>query len=302
MFLYFQIDFQTEITKGLNTLTGDIEKWAIPLAAIGTVTMALIQAVKNITPIPNLFERAKLRSWLLTSIRRDYCLHPVVRFLARMQARLKSPPKEDRDAKGQSDVGQNVPSQWDEDHAKLRMVERDLITLATSGDREAFYQLAIEDLCDQIRKVVPVILDYPKHHEDLLACLARGASADDIREILTEQNSSASQSARLTTEEQKTAFRQFTAAKSRILVQMRCSIDAMQASISFRWKFWLQLASMVLSAIIGIVALNLGALPDAQGPIDLPSKFWASMMIGLLAGFLAPVARDLVAAIEKLRS
>lgn len=79
-------------------------------------------------------------------------------------------------------------------------------------------------------------------------------------------------------------------------------MDAIEASIGFRWKFWLQLASIVLSGAIGIFALNLGALTADKGALSKTSAFWNSILIGLLAGFVAPVARDLVAALEKLRS
>jgi hypothetical protein len=162
-----------------------------------------------------------------------------------------------------------------------------------------FYDMPIEDLCGQIRKVVSVVLDYPEKNEKLLYYLARGASCDDLDLILGHRAPAGEKRDPQPIQPQDDA-RAFAAAKGRILVQIRCSIDAIQTSIGFRWKFWLQLASMILSAIIGIVALNIGSLPDATGAFDVPSKFWASALIGLLSGFLATIARDLTAAIEKV--
>lgn len=54
----------------------------------------------------------------------------------------------------------------------------------------------------------------------------------------------------------------------------------------------MRIASLLLSAFVGVVALNIRA------SLGFTPSFGASIIIGLLAGFLAPVARDLVAAVE----
>jgi len=78
-------------------------------------------------------------------------------------------------------------------------------------------------------------------------------------------------------------------------VQVRCAIDAIQSHIGFRWKRRLQILAMLLSAALGLVALFASADPGAYPSMG------AALIVGLLAGFLAPVARDLVAAVEKWR-
>lgn len=278
--------FESQIMAGLKQFAGTIETWAIPIAAIGTFAMAFIQAIKNITPLRNWFQKIRLRNWLRMSIRGDYSLSQRERIARWFNVDFRRRFKEE-----------SSPTQ-----AALQRVEQRLVDLATSGDRDAFYDLPIEDLCGQIRKVLSVVLDYPERNKELLYCLARGASSDDIDVILGKHGSTAGSEEPISTEPQKNPSREFAAAKGRILVQIRCSIDAIQTSIGFRWKFWLQFASMILSAIIGVVALNIGSLPPTTGPLNISSKFWASVLIGFLAGFLAPVARDLMASIEKWRS
>lgn len=247
----------TEIMKGLDAIVGWVKAWAVLLTAIGTVSMALLQTAKNVFPLRSWFQRGRLHRWILVA--------------------------------ASASTGPEVCTS---------KAETDLISLATSGDEEAFYNLPVEDLCTQIRNAVPVILDYPNLHKDLFCCLASKASADDIQRLLEPPPPETFlKRGEHSTDEEKHAIREYAAAKTRLAAQVRCSIDAIQTSIGFRWKYFLQLASLVLSAIIGVIALHLGAGPDHTLP-----TVEATIMIGLLSGFLAPVARDLVAAIENWRN
>jgi len=281
---------QSQIIAGLGRVTSAVETWLVPLAAIGTVTMAMIQAVKNATPARNWFQRVRLRKWIMATVRGDYNLGRPQRFVRRLQIWVTTLTGESRKIRLSNQKSHRT---W------VKEVETDLIGLATSGDIDAFYDLAIESLCDQMRKIMSVVLDYPQKHEKLLRCLARGVSDDDLDTVLRPDFSAKDTS---TGADPKDPFKVFAAAKGRILVQVRCSVDAIQTSIGFRWKFWLQLLSMILSAILGIIALNLGVTGAGKGDLSGTPEFWTSILIGLLAGFIAPVARDLIAGIEKWRS
>lgn len=270
---------QQQIVSGLSEITTMIAAWSIPLAAIGSVSMAILQTVKTQTPLRAWYQRMRLRRWLRQTDRGDFSGTNLSRFLQNLKTR-RSLSKEDR-RKEDSIVSE---------------LERNIISLATSGDFDAFYDLASDAMCDQIRKIIPLILDYPLEHKCILRCLARGASAEDIQLLLVAQATSDEQEAKAT-------YRKVAAAKSRVLSQVRCSIDAIQTAIAFRWKFWLQSASMVLSAFLGALAIHLGilqAMRTSHG--EHISTFWSVVTIGFLAGFLAPIARDLVATIEQWRS
>ena len=247
-----------EVLSGVGAIANWVKTWAVPLAAIGTVSMALIQTAKNVLPLRSWFQRARIRRWLFEAAR---------------------------------DVSRPTKV-----NVCTTKAETDLISLATSGDEEAFYNLPIEDLCAQIRNAVPVIMDYPSLHADLFYCLASEASMEDLafllepppHEVFFKRDQSA---------ENEKRIRAFAAAKARVSLQVRCSVDAIQTSIGFRWKRSLQIASLVLSAAVGIIALYLGGDQNSSYP-----RFGATIMIGVLSGFLAPVARDLVAGIEKWRT
>jgi hypothetical protein len=71
-------------------------------------------------------------------------------------------------------------------------------------------------------------------------------------------------------------------------------IAAFEASNAWWWQNGLHVAAFLISASLAYLAVR-----TAMGFVR--SDF-ALLGTALLAGFLAPVARDLVAAIEKLRS
>jgi hypothetical protein len=100
---------------------------------------------------------------------------------------------------------------------------------------------------------------------------------------------------------EKEKVREFAAAKARVTNQAHCAIDAVQSSVQYRWKYQLQAASFILSFILGASALILGRPPSAEEADKPFETLGAAILIGLLAGFLAPVARDLVAAIKSWR-
>lgn len=278
-------NLNNQVGNGLHDIANTAAHWVIPIAAVGSVSMAIIQAVKNQTPIRNWYQRFRLRRWLLASIRGNYSRHWIVRAKHELYMRFRAKASARQDEQDQ-----------------LGSAEGELIMLCTSGDSEAFYDLQIDGLCDQIRKVISVILDYPTFHENLLRLLARGASPADIDLLMSAQEIDNTSAASLSKEDAAKRFRLITAAKSRVLSQVRCSVDAIQIAIGFRWKFWLQVASMVVSVIIGAFAFDLGAVQQPSGVTNLFKKYWDDLCFGLLAGVLAPIARDLVATVEKWRS
>jgi hypothetical protein len=313
IFLPWQVPAQ--VSEGLKLITDAVERWAIPLVAIGSVSMAVIQAVKNVTPLRNQFQRRRLRRWLSESYggnhENRFRKWLGTTFSGRHERGDRSYIDDDRGSIGSDPADSGADPVEDVEHTEtaeqelvrsVDRVEQDLISLASSGDKEAFYDAPIEDLCDQIRKVLSVVLDYPDMHKELLYCLARNGGRGDVETILKGHDLDCPDVPTPKAKVKKEAFDKYAAAKGRLVVQVRCSVDAIQASIASRWKLWLQAVSMILSAVLGVVAINLGALHAQLGRMDKTTTFWTSILIGVLAGFLAPVARDLVAALEKLRS
>ena len=251
-----------QVSKGMDVISNWVRIRAIPLAAIGAVSMALLQTLKNTFHLRRRFQRRHIEKWIAS----------------------------------RAPVG-----------GAVRACE-DLVTLVDASDDTAFFDASVEDLCGRFKGVVSVMLDYPELHQCLLRCLAKGVEPEDIDFILMPPAADLFlKPAHLSSSEEKEMPRKYAAAKLRIGNQVGCSVDALQSSVSFRWKYWLQSASLILSGILGVIALYAGALwgpPDPGGSGNPPAlpRFEAALIIGLLSGFPAPVARDLVAAVEKWRS
>jgi hypothetical protein len=247
--LYGAATTNDQLVTGLNNITTWVKTWGIPLAAIGTISMALLETAKNVLPLRRRFQETR------------FCV-----FLKEKNCKT------------------------------FENAEQDLVDLVAAGDRFAFYNSEIEQMCNQIKNGLTAVLDYPTAHEELISCLAAKASEDDIYLLFHPPHPDTFlKAAQHSTPEEKEQIRKFAAAKTRVGVEMRCAVDAVQSSIGFRWKQRMRLIALVLSAILGVVALNIGANPGLRPSLG------ATIVIGLLAGFLAPVAKDLVAAVESWR-
>ena len=158
----------------------------------------------------------------------------------------------------------------------------DLVALATTGDAHALFDLPIEQLCGQASAAAAASLDYPARHEDLLRCLAASADPRDVQRVLDarEQEASDVDSARAA----------LLDARTRVMHQVQRSIDALQISAGFRWKWYMQLAALGFSFVLAVAAVLTAGSADARG-----RDLMTIIPLGLAGGFLAPVARDLIA-------
>ena len=270
------------VTQGLQLLTHWILVIILPLAGIGALSMALLQTAKNMLPLRLWFQRRHVEHWLAQRA---------------TQARVSSTVA----ANAAASSAPFAP-------ANIAQAQADLVHLATAGDADALYSLPIEQLCGQINAATQVLLDYPSLHWNLLRCLASEAQPSDL--ALINPPDPAAHAARkmllrkpavTLTDAEHNQVDDYVAARNRVSHQIQRAVDALQISVSFRWKFWMQLASILLSAALGVATLLIG---NAYFDMHLtPARECALIILtAILSGFLAPVARDLVAALEQIRT
>jgi hypothetical protein len=175
-------------------------------------------------------------------------------------------------------------------------VEGDLIRLATSGDAEAFYDLPIEQLCGQMNAALQAALDYPELHREMVWCFAYQCDTADVVALFKPPKDHMEKKREELRPEQKELVDNYVAARNRVGHQFQRAVDGIQISIGFAWKWRLQLISLLLSIFIALLAIFL-AKRESQWAYGIPQ----SLVIGILAGFLAPVSRDLVAGLQQFR-
>ena len=250
-----------EIPQAIQDAVKAVYDWAFPfataLAAVGVISMAFIQTVKDMLPVRRWFQAWWVREWLQEQAR---------------QARLQG---------------------FEADPAEA---EKGLIRLATSGDRAALYDLPIEQVSGQMNAAAQIVLDYPWRHPHLLYCLAAQASAEDVQKLVGARPLAEKPRAQLT-EEEKGQLAELVDPRNRVTHQVQRSLDGLQVSAGFRWRLWLQIASIVLSGLFVVGGLWL----FTNEPIMTVRRLGLYLVAAVLGGFLAPVARDLVAALQQLR-
>jgi hypothetical protein len=284
-----------DIVNGLRTIASWIASWVVPLTAVGTLSMAVLQTAKNLLPVRRRFQRKRLKSFLADSI--DELPSDVIGRVLTLERRLGRVHSVQTRSEPRIETAEvSAPTAPRREQIESEIAELDLISLVAAGDENAFYDLPIDQLAAQVKSVGSLILDYSRLHSSLLVCLATKANSADLLLVLDPPSHDPFWDE---SDEQKFEDKQFikkyAAAKSRIATQLRCSIESMQTSIAFEWKRALQIASFALSFIFGAFAVGLGSTFK-----DHVIKILASLAIGVVAGFIAPVARDLVAGIEKL--
>ena len=175
--------------------------------------------------------------------------------------------------------------------------EDQILLLSTDGDCGAFYDLEIEKLCGQWNAAVQIAIDSPTIYPDFFACVAARASKSDFEKVMGRDYPDPlppSLEARLDPEDQKTRLarrQEFTEARNRVTHQLQRAVDSFQIKTSFRWRWMFQIASFFVSFSLAFSAIRIS--PKLMTTEE--AVFWAA-----IAGFIAPVARDLLAAIQKL--
>jgi hypothetical protein len=162
-----------------------------------------------------------------------------------------------------------------------------LVELATGGDDRAFYELAIEQMVAQMNAAVQITLDYPKLYRDLLVVMSQGAALDDVIAVLSHSPTG-------TRGKRTPPQDEYLEARARVSHRIQRNLDAIQISLGSRWRFYMQLIALVLST-----ALLEGAILSVAGATVGTALI--GLVIGVVGGYLAPVSRDLVAALQSLR-
>lgn len=212
----------TSVNEFLADLANQGSSLLEPIVAVGILSMAIIQTVKDLLPVRRVFQRRFLRAWLAGQQER-----------ARTTPAAGSPPAE-TDAKD---------------------AEADLVRLATAGDASAFFDLPIEQLCGQMNAAMQVALDYPKGHQDVVRLLAASAPPADVELLIQSWEQDSQRLDSLET----TAKDALVQARARVAHATQRAIDGLQIAAGSRWKLHLQLAAFALSFAITTLAALSGA-------------------------------------------
>lgn len=287
----------------LSALVDRVLDYAVLLAAVGAVAMALLEAIKKLVDF-----RAKFHAdeWTEFMKSNGYVESPQQphedAFVQLLQLSCGVNEQEAHVAVlelTKSDKPRAAPRiGWREARdmeAKNRTTKRAWIPTLWGQPKAAYSVFAqpTERMAATLGDAADVALASPKTYESLFTFLVRGAEPKDIETWTNAKDSSAPAAARVTAEEKRKraeAARESAGALSRLRLVARRKIAAFQLFTEQSWASWNQLAANFLGVIImGIVLFEL-----RRPPLEL-------VVGSLLGGVLSPVAKDLVSALQRAK-
>jgi hypothetical protein len=259
------LEITETIQAGLMEIKNNWLAYLMALTVVSSLAMAMLQAVKEMTRVRLNYNRRKLGAWLLK------------------RAKLSTTEERCQLAAG---------------------AEAELRRLASDSDVFAFYGGDIASLCAQFSAAATILLDYPSLNPELFRMLTVYGTESDVRLLL--ESKPAPPVPLVPTQQYEKAELVKAAedrqtlidARNRVRHQLTQSIASFQTEAGSRWERLMKIWSWVISAAL---TFTLGALGGQLGGNNALMHAAELLLAAGISGFLAPIARDLVVAIQNLR-
>jgi hypothetical protein len=225
------------------------------VAAVGTISMAILQVAKEFVPIRKSYNAHWIKEWFKLRTRSDIDLPG-------HQSQFLSP-------------------------------EDNLVAVAVGSDPAILYELDVDDLVAQLREARTIILNYPIQNFPLFVALCPGASQEDINRFLLYHAVAASAATqKQASTDDLPMFPQ--AERDRLAAQISANISALGLALNHDWRYRMQLLAMIITTVlmVGAVAFKTKSLEACALAVPL----------GIIGSYFAPIARDLIAALQRLRA
>ena len=230
------------------------------VVVIGLLSMVVIQMTKDFSPIRRWFQRPWIRHWIKHRLR----------------------PREVQ----QLPQG-NVEKVW-----SVEGVEVNLLLCAGERRGKYLYDLPVEQLCGQINVALQAALENPKENEGLIRVFARTASDHDLKAFLSTRPSL------VVSDDMPPGVREkieeYAQARNHVAHHVERAVDGLQIAMGSRWKLLLQSTSIGLCLFFAWLGIGMDWTSTHHR-----AAIKDILAIGLVAGYLAPVARDIVARIQQ---
>jgi len=197
---------------------------------------------------------------------------------------------------------------WNE----VEIALQDLADLATAGSKKALLGLPIEQLCGQMNSAMQLALEHPENHVALIVCLSHLTDPTDLglvlqplgeltKDIVTpdDADKKIQEQMQIQKQIQKEKVNAYTAARQRLAHHMQRAVDGFQISIGNRWKFVLQIASILLGfiSVFGVLYFE----PNVTIRGNIFDTIVTCLVVGTVAGFAASVIRDVFGLLDVVK-
>lgn len=268
------------LTGAIDAVADFVLGYAITLAAVGALSMAMLEAWKTLSAWRDGFHKKKLREWLRGV---------PVPFDALERTACCCPPGDD-DAFHNRVYAQLIRLTTGESAGLSALTQPVARRLFRVTPADALFALDLEKMLGEIEAAADIALAHPQACPELYHFLCAGGDPGEAADWYRW----AQEPPVRTGDDAALAKRQADTYEQMRQVMKR-RLDALHLTARYEWRVRNQFASVALGAVLLFVALVL---------INSPQDPWGWLRLvaaSLLGGFAAPVAKDLVVAIQRMR-
>lgn len=258
------------------------------LAAVGALSMALIEAAKKLLDSRTKFQALRWTRWMmrtpltLSVTGAETPTHS--RAMAELLQLCTGVTKEEGTA------------------AANRLLDRSgHLSLLHAFHPEAAHALFALDLArmmGSIQDAADVALSSPTEYPDLYQLMTVGAKPDDVSRWFAEGSSALVGIADMNpTPQQRLAVKEHAERFARLRQIVKRRLDGFQLYTGDRWATWNQTAANLLGIVTMFIVLMWLQRNSAVASISFPML----IVFSLLGGILSPVAKDLVTALKRVK-
>lgn len=289
------------VLASINDISAFLLSYAGTLAALGALTMAIIEAWKKLRDSQAKFHRASVLRWFENEP------HQKTHYATEtppqpLNGKSGLPPYDHGCAYEELLMLTTGSGRTGEEHKRRYEASRKLDRQGTfhRSIEYALFELEVDRLMGQIQDAADIALNNPKIYPHLFLFVTRSALPEDVENWVAEVNRLVA-STRASDEERKAIADRYTRLKQIV----RRHLDSFQIVTALRWREWNQLAAILVGGVL-LLAAQVVALAQAPAGLGvLASAPWVAVKIVVVAvfgGMLAPVAKDLVDALRKVKA
>ena len=288
-----QVAPATDVGIAVYRLTDFLLKYLTPLIAIGAFSMAFVELWKKLLDSRTKFQARRWIAWMTrsaASIDGGGTNHGERALTQLLQLTTGVSPEEGSAAASDLIQRGGLPRGY----------------APTRKPAHSVFALELERMMGAIQEASDIVLANPPQYESLYRVLTVGANPNDIGDWFRNGPSALLDTARLPEAEQKAEVKRQSEMIARLRQTVKGKLDGFQLYTSDSWANWNQLAANITGILVMAFSLAFSRWSATAGDFSwaaVRGSFTLSMVpISLVGGILAPVAKDLVTALQKVRN
>lgn len=310
----------SDVSSAVNKITDFVLIYVTALAAVGALTMALIEGFKNVFRTRDNYQRVTLQKWIASYKPSDELFGESLSLKKKVRAAGSNSFNDYRDryetfADWVYYEVMHLTTGTTADHIVRNGIHVQMDRNRTA-DR-ALFSLELEKMMGQIQDAADVAMSSPQLYPYLYYFLTSGTDEGDIRTWFNEAQRAQPIAPPVNAADPQ-SFRNATALKqqskeiadtySRLTKFMRHKLDAFQLVTGYTWRERNQWAAIAVGAILLFTVLvwlqwtQIAALANAGSSDEVAWQLIADAAASVIGGILAPIAKDLMVALQKVRS